>query len=71
MENEDGPLALATLEEIQTELARRFEGYVLIVTKQRNASDDRVRIVHYGGYLLSIGMCEYAKDWIMRKGREE
>lgn len=61
----DVSLELSTIDEIVKELQKRFEGVVVITTNFKGGNTDSIQVQHCGGYILSIGLCEYAKKYIL------
>jgi hypothetical protein len=61
----DGPLALATIDDIAAELNRRFEGFVLVCSAEKNNLTDTLQIRRGGAFVMGLGLCKYAEQWMI------
>lgn len=68
---DDGPLALATMEEIVEEIRRRTRHFLLVVVRDTTEHSDLTNSWYGGGYHAAVGLCEltkaqFAKDYTER-----
>ena len=69
--NEKPDLSLVLTEDIYNELKKRYDAFIL--TTQATASKDKedITISFHGGKAVAIGLCDWTKEAILEKGREE
>lgn len=69
--DEDGPLALATMEEIVEELRRRTRHFVLVVVRDTTEHSDLTNTWYGGGYHAAVGLCELTKGQLVKDYTDE
>lgn len=64
-------LSLYTDDEIADALQARCEAVVLIIERDDQPNNSRMKIYHRGGHSRCLGMVDQAHDELLRSGRED